>query len=161
MDPAGATASMLRYGTWTRPHSVEDGAAAPAAPAVPTMPAAFSAGQSRQTYPSAASSAAGRSRTDVLERVISSGAKTRSRIRSSHERPVRRSTRYPAVKNIRFWYCQRLRNDALGSRYLRRRYSSSRLKLRPYHSPSCRGSPERCVTRSRGVISRVAKSSYS
>src|SRR6266508_4358072 len=102
MEPAGATASMFRYGTFTSPH--EDPSAPPVPPGAEASPVAAvgAAGQGRQTYAKAASSDPGRSRTDVFDRAIFNGAKRRSRIRSSHDRPVRFSTRYPAVMNIRF-----------------------------------------------------------
>src|SRR5581483_1680361 len=61
---------------------------------------------------------------------------------------------------IRFWYCHIVRKSLLGSRYCKLSTSSLRERVLLYHARSWRGRPERCVTRSRGVIRSVAKASY-
>ena len=79
IEPAGPTASMFLKGTAT------------------TLPP-------RSTYGKEKSGADGMSRTDVLERVMPSGVKMRSLISASQGWPATRSTRIPAVMNIRLLY---------------------------------------------------------
>src|ERR1051326_5379653 len=62
--------------------------------------------------------------------------------------------------NIRLLYWYRARSSAESGRYCRRSTSSRRESVWLFtHSRSWRGSPERCETRSRGVISCVAGAS--
>jgi hypothetical protein len=92
---------------------------------------------------------------------IPSGTRIRSRVNASQVVPASSPARIPAVMTIRFWYWNRVRMEAEGWRYCRRSYISWRVKPEPYHIRSWRGRPERWVTRSRGVIRRVAVSSCS
>ncbi len=63
--------------------------------------------------------------------------------------------------NMRFWYCQRARKSALGSRNSSREKRSFRESGAAYQTRSWRGRPERWVTRSRGVIRSLAMGSFS
>ena len=67
---------------------------------------------------------------------------------------------WPAAMYIRLLYCQALRKGRLDSRW-RTANSSGRDRDEPYQTPSCLGSPERCVTRSIAVVCSVATGSLS
>src|SRR5579883_1835804 len=89
--------------------------------------------------------------------LMPSGLKMRCCTNSSQLIPATSPTRYPAAIYIRFWYWNRVRKSLLSSRYCNRSNNSLRVRLELYHIKSWRGRPERCVTRSRGVMRSVAK----
>ena len=112
-------------------------------------------------YGSAISGAARKAPSERRVFVMPRGPSRRRRVKSSQVVPARRPARIPAAMNIRFWYWKVSPSALVGLRKRMRRSSSARSKASAYHSTSWRGRPERWVTRSRGVISRLASGSIS
>ena len=112
-------------------------------------------------YGSAISGAVTKPPRDRRVSVMPSGSSRRRRVKSSQVLPSRRPASMPAAMNIRFWYWKVSRRALVGLRWRRRASISARSKASAYHSTSWRGRPERWLTRSRGVISRLARGSIS
>ncbi len=115
---------------------------------------------SRSSYGSAKSGAFWLSATEKFAEVIPSGPKTRSRTASSQLFEVILSTRYPAVRNIALLYWKSVRKSLLGSRSRSFAIISLREASALYQRRSWRGMPDRCVTRSTGVIRSEATGSF-